>query len=158
MIRAGQVRVIDADGSQAGILPTQQAISMAEEKGLDLVLISPDANPPVCKIADVGKLRYEQSKKDKQSKKGQKAGTLKEIKMTPKIGIHDFDTKAEHTKEFLQKGFKVKVTVMFRGREVTHPDIGRRLLIKMAEKMEGSGKPEGGQDMEGRNMIMILSP
>ncbi len=158
MIRAGQVRVIDNEGAQLGVMPTLQAIAAAEEKGLDLILISPDANPPVCKIGDVGKLRYEQTKKEKLAKKNSKAGQLKEIKMTPKIGIHDFEVKAEHAREFLKKNFKVKVTVMFRGREVTHPDIGRRLIEKMVEQMQGLGKPEGSQMMEGRNMILILAP
>ncbi len=158
MIRFKEVRVIDSDASQLGVLPTNVAIAKAEEKGMDLVLISPDAKPPVCKITDVGKLMYEQAKREKQSKKGSKAGQLKEIKLSPKIGEHDFQVKADRAKEFLGKSFKVKVTLMFRGREATHPDIGRRLIEKMVNALEELGKPEGSASFEGRSMIIIISP
>jgi translation initiation factor IF-3 len=158
MIRFKEVRVIDSDGSQIGVLPTPIAISKAEEKGFDLILISPDASPPVCRIADLGKLRYEQMKKDRQARKGSKGGQLKEIKLSPKIGGHDFQVKAERAKEFLEKGFKVKVSLMFRGREATHPEIGRRHLEKMAEFLDAAGKPEGPISSEGRNMLLIISP
>lgn len=158
MIRAREVRVIGSDNSQLGVMLTSEAIARAVEEGLDLVLISNEATPPVCKIADLGKLRYEQEKKEKKSRKGSKGGQLKEIKMFPKIGIHDFGVKAQHAKEFLEKRFKVKVTLMFRGREATHPDIGRRLLEKMIEFTADAGKPEGPVTHEGRSMIMILSP
>ncbi len=158
MIRYKEVRVIGSDGSQAGVMPLSQAIAKAEEDGLDLVLISQDANPPVCRIADLGKLRYEQAKKEKQSRKPSKAGQLKEIKMSPKISIHDFQVKAEHAKEFLQKGYKVKGTIFFRGREMTHPDIGRRLLAQLLEALIEFGKAEGNPSFEGRSMITIISP
>ncbi len=157
MIRAKEVRVIDSNGGQLGVMPLIDAIARAEEKGYDLVLISPDANPPVCRITDVGKLMYEQQKKEKQSRKGSKAGHLKEIKMSPKISEHDFLVKAERAKEFLQKNFKVKVSLMFRGREATHPDIGRRLLEKMVNHISEVGKAEGSPSFEGRQLIMILS-
>ncbi len=157
MIRSPQVRVIDTDGGQLGVMPLSAGIAKAEEKGLDLVLISPDANPPVCRITDIGKLRYEQSKREKQSRKGSKAGHLKEVKFTPKISDHDFLVKAERSKEFLQKGFKVKASIMFRGREMTHPDIGRRHMDRLVEYVAEVGKPESAPSMEGRNMIMILT-
>lgn len=158
MIRAKEVRVIGSDNSPLGVMPTLEAISKAAEEGLDLVLISSEANPPVCRIADIGKLRYEQEKKEKKSRKGSKGGQLKEIKMFPKIGMHDFEVKAIHAKEFLEKRFKVKVTLMFRGREATHPEIGRRLIEKMVEYVAEVGKPEGPTTHEGRSMITIISP
>lgn len=158
MIRVREVRVIDSDNSQLGVLPTQTAIAKAEEKGMDLVLISPDANPPVCRIADLGKLRYEQAKKEKKSKKASKSGQLKEVKLSPKISGHDFDVKATRTKEFLEKGYKVKISLFFRGREAAHPDIGRRHIEKMVQTVESVGKAEGNISSEGRNMILILSP
>jgi len=158
MIRAREVRVIDSDGSQLGVLPTQAAITRALEKGFDLIMISPDANPPVCRIADMGKMRYEQSKKEKQSRKGQKAGQLKEIMLSAKIGEHDFNVKAERAKEFLEKGFKVKVSLRFRGREVTHQEIGRNLMEKMADKLAVAGKVESLASADARNMILVMSP
>ena len=158
MIRFKEVRVIDSDGSQAGIFPIQSALSKAYEKGMDLILISTESSPPVCKIADIGKLKYEQQKRDKQSKKGSKAGQLKEIKMSPKISEHDFMVKAERAKEFLEKGYKVKVAVMFRGREQTHPDVGRRHLEKMITFLSTVGKIEGNISQEGRAMFLLVAP
>ncbi|MCX5749838.1 MAG: translation initiation factor IF-3 [Candidatus Saganbacteria bacterium] len=158
MIRAKEVRVIDSDGSPLGVLPTQTAITTALDKGFDLILISPDANPPVCRIADMGKMRYEQAKKEKQSRKGQKAGQLKEITLSIKIGEHDFQVKAARAKEFLEKGCKVKVSLRFRGREVTHPDIGRRLMERMGDTLSVAGKVESLASADARNMILILSP
>lgn len=140
------------------MLPTREAVERARQNGLDLILISPDANPPVCRIADLGKIKYEQQKKEKQSRRTSKAGQVKEIKMGPKIGEHDFEVKAERTKEFLQKGYKVKVTLHFRGREVTHPEIGRNLLRKMTESVAGLGAPEGNFKQEGRDIVMMISP
>ena len=158
MIRAREVRVIDSDGSQLGVLPTQAAITKALEKGFDLVMISPDANPPVCRIADIGKMRYEQSKKEKQSRKGQKAGQLKEIMISAKIGQHDFMVKADRAKEFLEKGYKVKVSLRFRGREVTHQAICRNLMEKMADTLAAAGKVESLASADARNMILVMSP
>lgn len=158
MIRHKEVRVIDSDGAQLGVLLTGEALSKAYEKGMDLILITIDANPPVCRIADLGKMRYEQMKKEKQSRKGSKAGILKEIKMSPKISQHDFMVKAERAKEFLAKGYKLKVTVMFRGRERTHPDVGRRHIEQMVQFLAEAGKPDGGVSFEGRSMILIISP
>ena len=158
MIRFPEVRVIDSDGKQLGVLATNQAIAIAQEKGLDLILISVDAKPPVCRITDYGKIKYEQSKKDKQSRKGNKGGQLKEMKMTPKIGGHDFEFKTTRTREFLEKGCKVKVTIHFRGREATHPKIGENLLLKMIELTSDIGIVESPPKFEGRNMLMILAP
>jgi len=157
-IRAREVRVIDHDGSQAGVMGTREAIDKARQNGFDLILISPDANPPVCRIADLGKIKYEAQKKEKQSRKTGKAGQVKEVKMGPKIGEHDFIVKAERAQEFLKKGYKVKVTLHFRGREATHPEIGRNLLRKMAEVVSDSGAPEGNYKQEGRNLVMMVSP
>lgn len=158
MIRHKEVRVIDSDGSQVGILPTQAAIAKAYEKGMDLILIAIDGSPPVCRIADFGKLRYEQVKKEKKSKKATKGGHIKEIKLSAKIGDHDFLVKADRAKEFLGKGYKVKVSLMFRGREMTHPDVGRRHLDRMIAELSEFGKPDNPYTFEGRNMILIMSP
>lgn len=158
MIRAKEVLVIDEKSSQIGVLPLSQAIELAAERGLDLVLIAEDAQPPVCKIIDLGKLKYEQSKKEKQSKKGSKSGQVKEIKISPKISEHDFLVKADRAQAFLKKGLKVKTTMMFRGREATHPEIGRRLLTKMTEALIQFGKPEGDSKSEGRSIILIFAP
>lgn len=158
MIRAKEVRVIDSNGSQLGIMPTFAAISKAAENGLDLILISQDANPPVCRIIDFGKLKYEQSKKEKQSKKGSKSGQVKEIKISPKISDHDFLVKANRATEFLEKKMKVKITLMFRGREMQHPELGRRILDRMIESLSLCGKPEGEYKPEGRSLILIFAP
>ena len=158
MIRAKEVRVIDENSSQLGVLPLSQAIALAAERGLDLVLIAEDAQPQVCKIIDLGKLKYEQSKKEKQSRKGSKSGQVKEIKISPKISEHDFLVKVNRAEEFLKKGFKVKTTLQFRGREATHPDIGRKLLVKMTDALASSGKTEGESKAEGRSIILIFAP
>lgn len=158
MIRHKEVRVIDSDGSALGVMPTQEAIAKAYERGLDLVLTVFNANPPVCRISDPGKLMYEQGKKEKKAKKSSKAGLVKEIKLSAKIGDHDFLFKAERAKEFLQKGFKVKVSLFFRGREMTHPDVGRRHMDRMVQCLAETGKPDGAYSFEGRNMILMVSP
>ena len=158
MIRHKEVRVIDSDGSQLGVMPTQAAIAKAYEKGLDLVLVVVNASPPVCRISDPGKLMYEQGKKEKKAKKSSKAGLVKEIKLSAKIGDHDFLVKAERAKEFLQKGFKVKVSLMFRGREMTHPDVGKRHMDRMIGSLADVGKPDSPYSFEGRNMILMVSP
>ena len=124
MIRVREVRLIDEEGNQLGIVPTPEALRMAKDKGLDLVEVSPNANPPVCKILDYGKYRFEQEKKLRDAKKNQKVLKLKEIRMQPKIGSGDLDTKAKHIQEFLDEGDKVKVTIRFRGRELAHTELG----------------------------------
>ena len=130
MIRVREIRLIDDEGNQMGIVPTMEALRMAKDKGLDLVEVSPNANPPVCKILDFGKYRFEQEKKLRDSKKNQKVLKLKEIRMQPKIGAGDLDTKAKHVQEFLDDGAKVKVTIRFRGRELAHTDLGYGVLQK----------------------------
>lgn len=131
---------------------------MARERGLDLVLIAPTAKPPVARIADYGKLRYELSKKEKDARKGSKAGTMKEIKLSCKIAQHDFAVRADKTKELLTKGYKVKVNLMFRGREMAHTDIGRQVIARFVEAISETGKPESLPKMEGRNLNMIVIP
>ena len=135
MIRVREVRLIDDEGSQMGIVPTLEALRMAKDKGLDLVEVSPNANPPVCKILDFGKYRFEQEKKLRDSKKNQKVLKFKEIRMQPKIGSGDLDTKAKHVQEFLDDGAKVKVTIRFRGRELAHTDLGFGVLQEVLKRL-----------------------
>ncbi|KAF0135055.1 MAG: translation initiation factor IF-3 [Candidatus Saganbacteria bacterium] len=150
--------MLDFDGAQLGIQKTFDALRMAREKGLDLILISPNANPPVAKITDFGKFRYEIAKHEKEAKKSQKAVILKEIKLTPKIGEHDLNVRIAKTIECLQKRNKVKVNVFFRGREVTHKEFGERVLNKLVEASAEFGKPEAPAKIEGRNMVLVLVP
>lgn len=150
--------MIDEDGAQLGVLPVPVAISRAREKGLDLVLVSPTATPPVCRIADIGKLKYEQQKKEKESRKSQKGGSLKEVKLSPKIAQHDFDVRERRAREFLEKKHKVKVSMFFRGRENAHVDIGRRVMDRMIEKLIEVGRPEAEPKKFGKTLIVILSP
>lgn len=147
-----------AEGEQFGVIPVKQALKIAAEKGLDLVEVAPTARPPVCKIMDYGKYRFEQSKREKEAKKNQKVVTIKEVKLRPNIEDHDFMTKAKNAEKFLANGDKVKVTIMFRGREITHPDLGRQLCKKMAETMEPVATVEKLPKVEGKNMTMILTP
>lgn len=135
MIRVREVRLIDDEGNQKGIVPTLEALKMAKEKDLDLVEVSPNANPPVCKILDFGKYRFEQEKKLRESKKNQKVLKLKEIRMQPKIGSGDLDTKAKHVQEFLDEGSKVKVTIRFRGRELAHTELGYDVLQEVLKRL-----------------------
>ena len=135
MIRIREVRLIDDEGNQMGIIPTSEALNMAKDKGLDLVEVSPNANPPVCKILDYGKYRFEQEKKLRDSKKNQKVLKLKEIRMQPKIGAGDLDTKAKHIQEFLDEGDKVKVTIRFRGRELAHTDLGFDVMNEVLKRL-----------------------
>lgn len=158
MIRHKEVRVIDADGTQLGVMPTDQAIEKAYEKGLDLILIVPNANPPVCRISDPGKLVYELDKKQKKAKKSSKAGLMKEIKLSAKIGEHDFLIKANHAREFLQKGYKVKFTLMFKGREMTHPEVGKKHMDRMIEILADVGKPDSPYSMDGKSIVLLMSP
>lgn len=157
-IRAREVRVIDPDGKQIGIIPTPKALEAAAEAGLDLVEVSPNANPPVCKIMDYGRYRYEQTKKKQEAKKKQSTFQLKEIKVRPKTGEHDLQVKIGHIKKFLEKKDKVKVTVMFRGREITLSDLGRAVLEKIVEETKETAMLEQEPKFEGRILVMILAP
>jgi translation initiation factor IF-3 len=157
-IRGTEVRLIDENGVQAGIISLPQALEIARGRELDLILIAPDAKPPVCKIGDIGKLKYEASKKEKENKKGKKTGTLKEIKLTPKIEAHDLNVKINKTIELLEKGHKVKLNMFFRGREMSHKDIGFKLVEIIIEKLAGKGAPEAPPKMEGRNLNLIVAP
>lgn len=157
-IRAREVRVIDVDGAQLGIMNVRDARRIAEEKNLDLVNVAPTARPPVCRIMDYGKFKYEQSKKEKEARKNQKVVVLKEVRMTPNIEDHDFQVKLKNVLKFLEDGDKVKVTVRFRGREITHANIGHQLLTKLAGAASELGVMERAPRLEGRNMIMILAP
>ncbi len=160
-IRARQVRVIDEEGEQLGIMSPRDALREAEQRGFDLVEVAPKAAPPVCRIMDYGKYRYEQKRRARESRKHQHTITVKEIKYRPKIDKHDFDYKTNHVREFLSEGNKVKVTIMFRGREVAHPEFGRDILQKVVEATAdlctGEYKP-GESRLEGRNMSMVLNP
>jgi translation initiation factor IF-3 len=157
-IRAKEVRVIDPEGKQVGIIPTTQALAAATEFGLDLVEVSPLAKPPVCKIMDYGRYKYEQTKKQQEAKKKQSTFQLKEIKVRPKTGEHDLQTKVGHIKKFIARKDKVKVTVMFRGREITLSNLGRELLDKIAEAVADIASVEQPPKFEGRTMVMVLSP
>ncbi len=157
-IRAREVRVVDADGSQVGVMPLREALVLAEEKGLDLVEIAPQGKPPVCRIMDFGKYKYEQSKREKEARKNQRTITVKEVKLRPGIEEHDFNTKARNAERFLKEGDKVKVTLMFRGREIVHPHLGQQILRRMAEQVQDFAVLERAPKLEGRNMIMILTP
>ncbi len=157
-IRAREVRVIDSDGSQIGIMPLRDALRLAEEKGLDLVEVAPQARPVVCRIMDFGKYKYEQSKREKEARRNQRIITVKEVKLRPGIEDHDFQTKARNAVRFLKDGDKVKVTLMFRGREIVHPHLGQQLLNRLAEQVQELAVIERAPKLEGRNMIMILAP
>jgi translation initiation factor IF-3 len=157
-IRAKEVRVIDPDGNQIGVIPTYKAIAVANDFGLDLVEISPNANPPVCKIMDYGRYKYELTKKRQEAKKKQATFQLKEIKLRPKTGEHDLNTKVSHIKKFIERKDKVKVTVIFRGREITLSQLGRELLERVIQETEEIASVEQQPKFEGRTMIMVLSP
>ena len=156
-IRVREVRLIDDEGNQKGIVPVMEALKMAKERELDLVEIAPTANPPVCKILDFGKYRFEQEKKLRDSKKNQKVLKLKEIRMQPKIGSGDLDTKAKHVQEFLDEGAKVKVTVRFRGRELAHTELGYDVLKEVTNRLTSAYVIEKPAAMEGKFMSMTLS-
>jgi translation initiation factor IF-3 len=152
--------VIDDEGEQLGIIPVDEALRIAEEKGYDLVEVAPTARPPVCKIMDYGKFKYEQAKKDRDARRKQHNVQLKEIRYRPNIEDHDFEFKTNHVVEFLREGNKVKATVMFRGREMTHTEHGRQVLDRVAAQVQGEGlaNVESPPKLEGRNMSMILAP
>ena len=156
-IRVREVRLIDDLGEQKGIVPTIEALRMAKEKDLDLVEVSPNANPPVCKILDYGKYRFEQEKKLRESKKNQKVLKLKEIRMQPKIGPGDLDTKAKHVQEFLEEGNKVKVTIRFRGRELAHTELGYDVLNEVLKRLTSSYVVEKQPAMDGKFMSMTIA-
>ncbi|MBD3240904.1 MAG: translation initiation factor IF-3 [Chitinivibrionales bacterium] len=158
MIRVPQVRVVDQDGKPLGILPTREAQQKAEEAELDLVEVAPNADPPVCRIMDYGKYKYEKSKKDKEARKKQHVVHLKEVKFRPKTGSHDYDYKMQHAREFLLRNDRVKATVMFRGREITHLEFGERILAKLAEDLADIAHAETSRRREGRNMISVFVP
>ena len=157
-IRAKEVRCVGDDGENYGVISKDEALDLANKQGLDLVLIAPDAKPPVCKIMDYGKFRYQQEKKQKEAKKKQKVINVKEIRLTPSIDKHDIEVKAKHANTFLKNGDKVKVSVRFRGRELGHTEIGKIVLDKFKELTEENGTVEKDSMMEGRNMIMFLLP
>jgi translation initiation factor IF-3 len=157
-IRAPQVRVISPEGEQLGILDVSEALRKAEEFGLDLVEVAPGVDPPVCKIMDYGKFRYEESKKDHERKKKQATVVLKEIKLRPKTEDHDLQYKVKNLKRFLEEKCKVKVTIMFRGREITHPEMARHLIDRLLVLVSDFAEVEQTAKFEGRNMIMILAP
>lgn len=146
------------EGEQLGIMQIRDALRIAVEKSLDLVEIAPTAKPPVCKLMDYGKYKYEMAKKDKETRKKHKTMEIKEVKLRPNIESHDFETKARNAQRFLSDGDKVKVTIMFRGREITHPDLGKTLCLRLAEFVKVEAIIEREPKLEGRNMIMILAP
>jgi translation initiation factor IF-3 len=157
-IRVPRVLLIDQNGEKQGVMPISAALEAAEEVGLDLVEIVPSADPPVCKILDYGKFRFEEQKKKAAARKKQKVVELKEIKLRPNIDVHDYDVKAKSMHRFFEEGDKVKVTMRFRGREMAHPELGMKLLMKVKEDFEPVAKVEYEPRMEGRQMIMILAP
>ncbi len=158
MIRVREVRVVGADGAQLGIIPTQEALQFAEEQGYDLVEVAPNERPPVCRIMDYGKYKYQRSKRQQLAKKKQKVILVKEIKLRPKTEEHDYQFKIQHVKRFLQDGHKAKVTVIFRGREMAHTELGRRVLDRIIVDLEEVASVEQMPKQEGRNMTLVLSP
>ena len=152
------MRVINPNGVQLGVMSPQEALQTAMSLGLDLVEVAPDANPPVCRIMDYGKYRYEQSKKAKDAKKKQTVIQIKEIKMRPKTDEHDLEFKTRHIERFLKEGNKAKITMIFRGREVMHTNLGRKLLDRLAEDLKDAAIVEQLPRLEGKNMVMILAP
>ena len=157
-IHIREVRVTSATGEQLGIMPTREAMRLAEEQHLDLVEVAPKARPPVCRIMDFGKYRYEQQKREKEARKKQKVITIKEVKLRPNIEQHDYEVKLKHAMRFLGEGNKVKVTIMFRGRELSHPELGQEILDRVAEDLKDSIIVDRKPKLEGRNIIMIVAP
>lgn len=157
-IRAPKIRLISHEGEQVGIVSIQEALQMAEEIGLDLVEIVPGSTPPVCKIMDFGKFRYDQSKREKENKKAQHQIKVKEVKLKPNIDLHDLETKTRHARSFLEHGDKVKVTCMFRGREMMHTEIGEKLVQKLCLDLEDVGVPESPPKIMGRLLLVVLAP
>jgi translation initiation factor IF-3 len=157
-IRVPEVRLIDDEGQQVGVLKVADALKFAQDRELDLVEVAPEARPPVCRVLDYSKYKYEQAQKQKQARKHQQQITVREIKFRPKIAEHDYDTKKHHVERFLRHKDKVKVTIMFRGREVTHPERGTAILDRLAEELSELGVVEQRPMQEGRNMTMLMAP
>jgi translation initiation factor IF-3 len=157
MIRIPQVRVVDEEGAQLGVMPTPQALAMAQERGYDLVEVAPMASPPVVKFLDFGQYKYELTKRDKENKRRQRSVTFKEVRLTPKIGSGDFETKVHRAIEFLEDGDRIKVTVRFRGRELTHPELGRNMLTRFTERIKEHGTPERAPLLEGKSMHLTVA-
>ncbi len=157
-IRALKVRVIDKDGGQVGVLTLAEALAKAEAAGLDLVEIAPSAEPPVCKIIDFGKYRYQLTKKEKEQKKSQHQVKVKEIKIKPNTDEHDLVVKTKHSREFIAKGNKVRITCVFRGREMLHPEFGKRIIERMCEDLSDVATPEAPSKMMGRSLSIVLAP
>ncbi len=158
MITADPVRLVDEDGEMVGVVSLEEALTKADRAGLDLVEVSPNADPPVCKIQDYGKLKYQEQKKKSEARKKQKTIDVKEIKMRPNIDVHDYDVKMKAVHKFIGEGNKVKVTIRFRGREMAHQELGMKLLRRVREETEEEAKVEHEPTMEGRQMIMVLAP
>ena len=157
MIRIPQVRVVDEEGAQLGIMPTARALEMAQERGLDLVEVAPMAQPPVARFLDFGQYKYELTKKEKENKRRQRSVTFKEVRLSPKIGSGDFETKVHRAIEFLEEGDRIKVTVRFRGRELTHPELGRNLIAKFVERVGEHGVAERAPLLEGKSMHITMA-
>jgi len=157
-IRAREVRLIDSNGDQLGVKSRPEALEIAAKRDLDLVLVAPNAKPPVCRIMDYGKFRFEQQKKDKEARKNQKIINVKEVRFTPGIGDHDFNTKLRNARKFLEAGDKVKAAVRFRGRAITHKELGQEVLDRLAEEVKDVATVESKAKMEGRNMFIMLAP
>jgi len=157
-IRLSPVRLIDTDGAQLGVVPVDEAMTLARDKGLDLVEVAPNARPPVCRIMDYGRYKYEQAKAEREAKRKQHVTQMKEIKMRPNIEEHDFEFKTRHIKRFLQERDKVKVTIMFRGREMAHTENGKEVLDDVVEEIGDLAIVEQQARLEGRNMFLILAP
>jgi len=156
-IRAPEVRVIDADGKQVGVLAVKEAIRLAEEQGLDLVEVAPGASPPVCRVMNYGKYKYQQNKRSQEAKKHQTVIHVKEVKVRPRTEDHDFQFKLRNVKRFLEEGNKVKISLLFRGREIAHPEFGREMLARILEELKDTVVVEQTPRMEGRTMVMILA-
>ncbi len=157
-IRGGDIRLIGAEGENLGVVSPERALILAEDAGLDLVEISPNAQPPVCKIMDYGKYKYETQKKEAEARKNQKVIEIKEVKFRPNTDTHDYDVKMRSVFKFLEEGDKVKITLRFRGREMAHQELGRQLLERVAEDVKEIGKVESMPRLEGRQMVMMIGP
>lgn len=157
-IRDKEIRVVDSDGSQLGVMPLAKAKELAAQRDLDLVKIAPQANPPVCKIIDYGKFRFEQSKREKEQRKNQRTVEIKEVRLSLNIDTHDFETKRNHAVRFIGEGNKVKASIRFRGREMGHPELGQAIMRRFAESMADVANVEKPPKLEGRTMLMFLAP
>jgi translation initiation factor IF-3 len=157
-IRAREVRLVDVSGQQLGIMPTREALRISRERQLDLVVVAPNAKPPVCRIMDYGKYKYEQSKREKEARKKQKVITVKEVRLRPNIDQHDLEVKLKNVRRFLAGGDKVKVIIRFRGRQIAYTDAGKKLLNDIAEEVKELGTVEKGAKVEGKQMTMIIAP